>query len=142
MPPLRARPNDVLPLATFFLQRFARENGKIITGFDEDALNRIVTYRWPGNVRELENVIEQSLVFTDGDRLAAEALPAALRGDGEPGPRAEAGGGGDRLPVPSGEMARRKLGPRGVPGASDTATMTRQSEKNVPKRGAFDGHTE
>ena len=40
------------------------------------------------------------------------------------------------------EMARRKLGPRGVPGAPDTATMTRQSEKNVPKRGAFDGHTE
>jgi hypothetical protein len=40
------------------------------------------------------------------------------------------------------EMARRKLGPRGVPGAPDTATMTRQSEKNVSKRGAFDGHTE
>jgi hypothetical protein len=40
------------------------------------------------------------------------------------------------------EMARRKLGPRGVPGAPDTATMTRQSAKNVPKRGAFDGHSE
>ena len=41
------------------------------------------------------------------------------------------------------EMARRKLGPRGVPSAPDTAaTMTRQSAKNVPKRGAFDGHTE
>jgi hypothetical protein len=40
------------------------------------------------------------------------------------------------------EMARRKLGPRGVPSAPDTATMTRQSAKNVPKGGAFDGHTE
>ena len=40
------------------------------------------------------------------------------------------------------EMARRKLGPRGVPGAPDTATMTRQSAKNVPKSCAFDGHTE
>jgi len=40
------------------------------------------------------------------------------------------------------EMALRKLGPRGVPSAPDTATMTRQSAKNVPKRGAFDGHTE
>ena len=40
------------------------------------------------------------------------------------------------------EMARRKLGPRGVPSAPDTATMTRQSGKNVPKRGAFDGHTQ
>ena len=40
------------------------------------------------------------------------------------------------------EMARRKLGPRGVPGAPDTATMTRQSAKNVPKSGTFDGHTQ
>ena len=40
------------------------------------------------------------------------------------------------------EMARRKLGTRGVPGAPDTATMTRQSAKNVPKSGAFDGHTQ
>jgi hypothetical protein len=40
------------------------------------------------------------------------------------------------------EMARRKLGPRGVPSAPDTATMTHQSAKNMPKSGAFDGHTE
>ena len=40
------------------------------------------------------------------------------------------------------EMARRKLGPRGVPGAPDTVTITRQSAKNVPNSGAFDGHTE
>ena len=39
------------------------------------------------------------------------------------------------------EMARRKLGPRGVPGAADTAKMTPQREKKLPKSGAFDGHT-
>ena len=39
------------------------------------------------------------------------------------------------------EIARRKLGPRGVPGAPDTATMTPQYEKNTPKIGEFDGHT-
>jgi hypothetical protein len=39
------------------------------------------------------------------------------------------------------EMARRKLGPRGVPGAADTAAMTPQSEKELPKSGKFDGHT-
>ena len=38
------------------------------------------------------------------------------------------------------EIARRKLGPRGVPGAPDTATMTPQYEKNLPKEGEFDGH--
>ena len=39
------------------------------------------------------------------------------------------------------EIARRKLGPRGVPGAPDTATMTPQYQKNLPEVGEFDGHT-
>ena len=39
------------------------------------------------------------------------------------------------------EIARKKLGPRGVPGAPDTAKMTLQEEKNIPKSGEFDGHT-
>jgi hypothetical protein len=39
------------------------------------------------------------------------------------------------------EIARRKLGPRGVPGGQDYAQMTRQQEKNIPKTGYFDGHT-
>jgi hypothetical protein len=39
------------------------------------------------------------------------------------------------------EMARRNLGPRGVPGGEDFAKMTPQQEKNIPKSGVFDGHT-
>jgi hypothetical protein len=39
------------------------------------------------------------------------------------------------------QIARRKLGPRGVPGAADTAKMTRQEEQQLPKSGKFDGHT-
>jgi hypothetical protein len=39
------------------------------------------------------------------------------------------------------EIARRILGPRGVPGDPDTAKMTPQQEKNIPKTGDFDGHT-
>jgi hypothetical protein len=39
------------------------------------------------------------------------------------------------------QMARRELGPRGVPGASDGGKMTPQSEENLPKEGEFDGHT-
>ena len=38
------------------------------------------------------------------------------------------------------EIARRKLGPRGVPGGEDSAKMTPQQEKNIPKDGEFDGH--
>lgn len=39
------------------------------------------------------------------------------------------------------QMARRKLGPRGVPGAPDSAKMTPQQEKELPEEGQFDGHT-
>jgi hypothetical protein len=39
------------------------------------------------------------------------------------------------------EIARKKLGPRGIPGAPDTATMTPSESKNIPKSGKFDGHT-
>jgi two-component system response regulator HydG len=78
MPPLRARPSDLLPLATHFLRRFATENGKKVEGFADDAVERITGYRWPGNVRELENVIERSVVLCDGPKLTAKHLPAGV----------------------------------------------------------------
>ncbi len=78
MPPLRARPSDLLPLATHFLERFAKENAKSIQGFSEDAVERIMAYRWPGNVRELENVIERAVVLCDGDKLTSKHLPAGV----------------------------------------------------------------
>jgi len=78
VPSLRARPSDLLPLATFFLNRFAKENGKPIDGFGDDAVERIGAYRWPGNVRELENVIERAVVLCDGSRLTAKHLPAGV----------------------------------------------------------------
>src|SRR5579864_275814 len=69
MPPLRARPSDLLPLAHHFLARFANENGKQSTGFADDALARITSYRWRGNIRELENVIERAVVLGDAPML-------------------------------------------------------------------------
>jgi len=78
MPPLRARPSDLLPLATHFLHRFASENGKSVEELSEDAIERILGYRWPGNVRELENVIERSVIMCDGKTLTAKHLPAGL----------------------------------------------------------------
>jgi two-component system response regulator HydG len=78
MPPLRARPSDLLSLATHFLAHFAKENGKGIDGFAQDAIERIGAYRWPGNVRELENVMERAVVLCDGPQLTAKHLPAGV----------------------------------------------------------------
>jgi DNA-binding NtrC family response regulator len=78
VPPLRARPGDLLPLATHFLQRFAKENDKPVEGFAEDAVKRILTYRWPGNVRELENIIERAVVLCDEPILTARHLPEGV----------------------------------------------------------------
>ncbi len=87
MPPLRARPSDLLPLATHFLHRFAKENGKVIDGFAEDAIDRIGAYRWPGNVRELENIMERSVVLCDGSQLTAKHLPAGVGASSRSGVR-------------------------------------------------------
>jgi two-component system response regulator HydG len=78
MPPLRARPSDLLALAGHFLERFAKENGKPIGGFADDAVERITAYRWPGNVRELDNVIERAVVLCDTPKLTAKHLPAGV----------------------------------------------------------------
>jgi two-component system response regulator HydG len=75
MPPLRQRGADVLALAEHFLQRFALENHKQITGFADRAKTKIRSYRWPGNVRELENAIERAVVMCETDEIDEEHLP-------------------------------------------------------------------
>jgi two-component system response regulator HydG len=77
IPALRVRPDDVLPLARHFLAKFARENEKVIDGFDASALARLESYSWPGNVRELENVVERAVVLCDGPRVTADHLPVS-----------------------------------------------------------------
>ncbi len=78
LPPLRERKGDVLPLATFFLGRYANENGKHVEGFSEQARAVLMSYDWPGNVRELENVIERAVVLSDAREIAVRNLPASL----------------------------------------------------------------
>jgi DNA-binding NtrC family response regulator len=78
MPPLRARPSDIPLLAMHFLARYAAENGKTITGFTDETLERLVRHSWPGNVRELENVIERAVVVARGEAIRAEDLGPSL----------------------------------------------------------------
>jgi len=79
VPPLRSRGNDILLLASRFLERFSRETGKTIDGLVSDAARKLLDYDWPGNVRELENVIERAVTLTRFDKLTVDDLPERVR---------------------------------------------------------------
>src|ERR1051325_2267617 len=65
LPPLRERREDILPLATSFVKRFAAQAGRTMTGFTPAAQEKIRRYDWPGNVRQLQNEIQRALLMTD-----------------------------------------------------------------------------
>lgn len=69
IPPLRERRDDIPKLAYHFLKRFARESGKKISGFSDDALDLLVNFDWPGNVRQLKNVVERLVIMSDTAQL-------------------------------------------------------------------------
>jgi DNA-binding NtrC family response regulator len=78
LPALRNRRGDIPVLASFFLRRYAAENGKTLETFADDALETLLDYDWPGNVRELENVVERAVVLCDGPRIDKKHLPPAV----------------------------------------------------------------
>jgi two-component system response regulator HydG len=75
MPPLRERGSDVLLLANHFVQKYAKENSKQVTGLSDAARTRIMRHGWPGNVRELENAIERAVVMCAGSLVQPGDLP-------------------------------------------------------------------
>ncbi|MBQ7617944.1 MAG: sigma-54-dependent Fis family transcriptional regulator, partial [Desulfovibrio sp.] len=82
MPPLRSRPEDILPLFNYFLRKFAQENGHAKVRVSYAAMDLLVKYSWPGNVRELENVAIRSLLLLGQQNLITAAhLPANLQKD-------------------------------------------------------------
>ena len=85
LPPLRERPEDIQPLAEYFLDRVQpRVHRRFLRGIPRPSIDRLMAYDWPGNIRELENVIERSAILSDGDELCVN-LPAHARADGETG---------------------------------------------------------
>jgi Nif-specific regulatory protein len=74
VPPLRKRPEDILELAEYFLDRYNAETGRKIRGFTPEATHQMQQYRWPGNVRELKNVIERAVVLARSDFIDTEDL--------------------------------------------------------------------
>jgi DNA-binding NtrC family response regulator len=80
LPPLRERSQDIQLLANEFLVRFAQQNGKLITGFDDAAWAWLMSYHWPGNVRELKNAVERAVIMSRGTTIGTEDIvPRHLR---------------------------------------------------------------
>jgi formate hydrogenlyase transcriptional activator len=82
LPPLRQRRADIPLLTAFFVERFARQFGKQITGIAQDTMDLLTRYDWPGNIRELQNVIERAVVLSRGPilKLGTDLLPASSAG--------------------------------------------------------------
>jgi two-component system response regulator HydG len=78
VPPLRARPEDILPLSRHFLAGLKKKDGAPLR-LGRAVAARLVTYPWPGNIRELENCIERAVAFARFDEITLDDLPVGMR---------------------------------------------------------------
>ena len=72
LPPLRERLDDIPLLAEHFVQKFAKQQGKVIDTIPEEVMTDLENYDWPGNIRELQNVIERGVIITAGPVLSRQ----------------------------------------------------------------------
>jgi DNA-binding NtrC family response regulator len=99
LPPLRARGDDKLLLADFFVRGFSAQNRLPVRSFDAEARKRLLAYAFPGNVRELRAVVELAAVLAEGKHIRATDLPSL-----------------------QGSLAERELPP--APGPSNEASLS------------------
>jgi len=78
LPPLRERPEDILPLAEMFLDREAARGATSARRFSAEAKDALRGYPWPGNVRELRSVVERAALFATTEEIAPAALPVQI----------------------------------------------------------------
>jgi len=74
VPPLRARPADIVALSEYFAHRFAQSNGLAYRPISQAALRRLAAGAWRGNVRELENTIHRAVLLAAGDVIDDDAI--------------------------------------------------------------------
>jgi two-component system, NtrC family, response regulator AtoC len=111
VPPLRERPQDILPLARFFIEHYNAKFKRQIDGISPPAETRLLTHHWPGNVRELRNAVERAMILEDTGYIQPQSLPIAV--SGEQSSAAAAGMNmpsfGDNGPMPLAEQERQLL---------------------------------
>jgi two-component system, NtrC family, nitrogen regulation response regulator NtrX len=87
VPALRERPQDLRPLAQYFLEDFCARNNFRSKSLDDAVFGIFENYAWPGNARELKNAIERMAILTPGDRLTVDSVPVEIRVPRESGQR-------------------------------------------------------
>lgn len=108
LPPLRERPDDVVPLMDHFRKQFVKRHGKSQCSFAPAVTRRFYNYEWPGNIRQLRNFVETMVVLdTDGVLDINDLPPELMRTD-------------DAFPTGSSDA-----GPAGTPSASDSSLIGR-----------------
>lgn len=78
IPPLRERPEDIIPLAQHFVARYTDRFGRGSMRLGNEASDVLLRYPWPGNVRELEHAIERAILLSDNDVVQPGDLPSEI----------------------------------------------------------------
>lgn len=81
IPPLRDREEDVIILAQFFLQQYAKDYKSNAKSFADDAIQALKSHKWPGNIRELQNKVKSSVIMALGSQVTALDLGLMVQTD-------------------------------------------------------------
>jgi DNA-binding NtrC family response regulator len=106
MPPLRERDDDLVMIASHFLQHFNKNEGRSFRGFTPEAVDALKRYPWPGNVRQLQNAMHQLVVLHDGEYVERDMLAPEILGGVIDAP----------TELPAGSAPRNTMAPTAAPG--------------------------
>jgi PAS domain S-box-containing protein len=94
IPPLRERPDDILPMARFFMDHYNRKFKRHIEGLTPEAERKLLEHDWPGNVRELRNAVERAMILEGSALISRNSLPLSISHRTAPAMAAASASGG------------------------------------------------
>ena len=109
VPPLRTRGMDILLLAEKYIELYASQQNKNITGMTNATAHKLLAYRWPGNVRELRNAMEHAVTLTNHRKIIPDDLPERILSFRHEPPPHQQGLPGPGELVPMAEMMHRYM---------------------------------
>ena len=132
VPPLRERPEDILALVKYFIERYSRNTGKNIRNIERKTLECLQTHDWPGNIRELQNVVERAVILSEGETFSIDRTwiePERLGTPERPTPLSAALVNQEREMIEAalGESRGRISGPEGAAGKLGMPRTTLES---------------